>query len=941
MENSKIVISKARVHNLKSIDVEIPRNKLTVITGPSGSGKSSLAFDTIYAEGQRRYIESLSSYARQFLGQMDPPDVESITGLSPAIAIDQKTTSKNPRSTVGTVTEIYDYLRVLYARAGKPHCPHCKRPVEGQTAQQIVESLKKFPLKTKIQLLAPLIKNKKGTHKELLAQYQVQGFSRARIDGEILPLTEEIKLAKTKAHHIEVVIDRIVLKDNSEKRLTDSVEYALKIGQGSLIALTQEAEKKEKETLYSESFSCHHCDLSFPEQEPRLYSFNSPLGACPLCNGLGETSILLEEEMVLDESLPLFEGSVGPLAKKNTFVYQMVKTIVKKEAIDLELPYKKLPKKFKQLLFYGDSKVYSFSFRSMNSRFNFKKRFVGLIAWLEKRYQETESDNVRKNVEQYMRVKPCPECRGLRLSPYALSTLVADKSIMDVCHLSIEQAHAFFHNLKLDAERQFIAEKLLKEIKGRLYFLVNVGLGYLNLNRTAMTLSGGESQRIRLATQIGSALSGVLYVLDEPSIGLHQRDNEKLIQTLHSLKSLGNTVIVVEHDEETIRMADHIIDIGPGAGIHGGEIVAEGSLKSITKNTQSITGKYLLGKESIVTPKKRRKLKDFLELKEAKQNNLTGIDVKIPLKGLVCVTGVSGSGKSTLIHDILVPSIKDSLSRQKKITKKRDNLKSLVGLQKIESLIELDQTPIGRTPKSNPATYSGLFTDIRNLFAATTEAKVRGYKLGRFSFNVKGGRCESCEGNGINKIEMHFLPDVYVTCTECQGKRYNKETLSILYRGKNIADVLAMTTEEACEFFKNHSKIHRILSTFVSVGLGYMSLGQSATTLSGGEAQRLKLSRELGKKAQGHCLYVLDEPTTGLHFRDVHILLEAIQKLVDLGHTVLVIEHNMDIIKSADYIIDLGPEGGDQGGKVIAQGTPEDVAKVKGSYTGKFLKKYL
>jgi len=940
MTNDKIIISKAKVHNLKSIDVEIPRNKIVVITGVSGSGKSSLAFDTIYAEGQRRYIESLSSYARQFLGQMEPPDVESITGLSPAIAIDQKTTSKNPRSTVGTVTEIYDYLRVLYARIGTPFCPHCHIEIKGQSAEQIVESIKKWEEGIKIQILAPIFRNKKGEHREVIAEYLAQGFSRIRIDGEITTLSDEIKLQKTKAHNIDVVIDRLVIKkEGMQKRLTDSVEYALKIGHGSLIVL-QEKNEKFTETLFSERSACGKCNLSFPELEPRLYSFNSPLGACSSCNGLGESKIFIRELMILNEELPLFEGAVGPLQKKNSFLYQMVKCIVSQERINISLPLKKLPKSFIETLFAGSDKIYSYSFKSENSVFNFKKAFIGVNAWLERKYHEA-SDKTRDDLEQYMQIKSCPSCKGQRLNTFALSTKINNHSIIDACDMPIEKTFNFFDKLKLDAQKQMIAQKLLKEIKDRLSFLLNVGLNYLTLNRSAMTLSGGESQRIRLATQIGSALSGVLYVLDEPSIGLHQRDNTRLIKTLRSLKALGNTVLVVEHDEETMMNADYIIDMGPGAGIHGGEIVACGTPQEIIKSKKSLTGRFLSGEDKIATPNVRKKPMGFIHLKGAHKNNIKNLNVKFPLGGVLCITGVSGSGKSTLIHSILVPALKNTLTRESKRTYQEKNYTELSGVENIGSLIELDQSPIGRTPKSNPATYSGLFDDIRILFSVTPEAKIRGYKPGRFSFNVKGGRCESCEGNGINKIEMHFLPDVYVTCSECQGKRYNKETLSVFFKGKNIFEVLEMSVEEACSFFQNHPKIHRILQTLNDVGLGYMKLGQPATTLSGGEAQRLKLSRELAKKTQGHCLYVLDEPTTGLHLNDIKILLKAIHKLVEQGNSFLIVEHNLDVIKTSDFIIDLGPEGGSSGGMIMAQGTPEEIALNPHSYTGEYLKKVL
>ena len=929
----KIQVTKAKVHNLKNIDVSIPRHSLTVITGPSGSGKSSLAFDTIYAEGQRRYIESLSSYARQFIGQFEAPEVESITGLSPAIAIDQKSTTKNPRSTVGTITEIYDYLRLLYARLGDAHCPETGEKVSKQSPQQIVDSISKFKNGSKLQILSPVIRSKKGEHKEELAKYLSLGFSRIRLNGEIINLDESVNINKGKFNNIDIVVDRLVVKEGITPRLTDSVEQALKLSDGYLVVLAD-----DKEHFYSEKNYSFKSGKSYPDLEPRLFSFNSPLGACPTCNGLGISKRFDIDSLLVDDSLSLEEGAM-PIVKKNTFLLQMVRSVAQAEKTDLNKPFAKLSEKFRTILYDGSDKIYTYKFESENSSWNFKKEFQGVVSWLEKKYNESESERTRADLEEYMIIKKCPECKGKKLNQFALAVTIEGHSIMDVCDLPIAEAAEFFENLKFSGNRAIIAQKVLKEVRDRLTFLLNVGLNYLTLNRDAMTLSGGESQRIRLATQIGSALSGVLYVLDEPSIGLHQRDNEKLIQTLINLRDIGNTVLVVEHDEDTMMASDYLIDMGPEAGIHGGEIVAAGTPEEIKKNKKSITGKYLSGELKIQIPKKRRELKEFITLEKAREHNLQDVTLKLPLGGLTCVTGVSGSGKSTLIHKILVPAIKNHLSRGRRGS--TANYKSLSGVDKILSLIELDQSPIGRTPHSNPATYTGLFDVIRNIFSQTNESKIRGYKPGRFSFNVKGGRCETCEGNGVLKIEMHFLPDVYVTCSECRGSRYNNETLSILYRGKNIADVLAMSIEEAEPFFENHPKVNRALKVLNAVGLGYIKLGQPATTLSGGEAQRLKLSRELSKAVKGSTLYVLDEPTTGLHFEDINILLKALNKLVDQGHSLLVIEHNLDVIKTADWVIDLGPEGGKGGGMIVAEGTPEAVAKVKGSYTGRYLAKSL
>ena len=930
----KIRVTKAKVHNLKSIDVSIPRHSLTVITGPSGSGKSSLAFDTIYAEGQRRYMESLSSYARQFIGQIEAPEVESITGLSPAIAIDQKSTTKNPRSTVGTITEIYDYLRLLYARLGDAHCPETGEKVAKQSPQQIVEQILKFKTGIKLQLLSPVIRNKKGEHKEDLGKFLSMGFSKIRLNGEIFNLDDQVVIQKTKFNNIDIVVDRLVMKDGIQTRLTDSVEHALKLSDGYLVVLAD-----DKEHFYSEKNYSFKSGKSYPDLEPRLFSFNSPLGACPICNGLGISKTFDLDSLLLDETMSLEDGVI-PILKKNSFLMQMVRSVAAAEKVDIEKPFNKLSEKFLQLLYYGNGeKIYNYKFESENSSWNFKKEFPGIMAWLEKKHKESESEKTRLDLEEYMIIKKCPGCKGKKLNPFALAATLNNQSIIDVCDLSINEAAEFFEKLEFSGNQAIIAQKVLKEIKDRLKFLLNVGLNYLTLNRDAMSLSGGESQRIRLATQIGSALSGVLYVLDEPSIGLHQRDNEKLIQTLINLRDIGNTVLVVEHDEETMLASDYLIDMGPHAGLHGGEVVAAGTPEEVMKNTKSLTGKYLSGINKIHIPTERRKLSNKIILNKARENNLNDVTLHLPLGGLTCITGVSGSGKSTLVHKVLIPAVKNYLSRGRRGSSA--NYQSVTGVDKIQGVIELDQSPIGRTPHSNPATYTGLFDDIRNIYSMTNESKIRGYKPGRFSFNVKGGRCESCEGNGLLKIEMHFLPDVYITCSECRGSRYNDETLSILYRGKNIADVLAMSIEEAAPFFENHPKVNRALRVMNEVGLGYVKLGQPATTLSGGEAQRLKLSRELAKSTKGATLYVLDEPTTGLHFEDINILLKSLNKLVDQGHSLLIIEHNLDVIKTADWVIDLGPDGGKFGGQIVAEGTPETVAKVKGSYTGHYLAKAL
>lgn len=935
MSINEINIVKANVHNLKSVSLKIPKNSLTVITGPSGSGKSSLAFDTIYVEGQRRYIESLSSYARQFLGQYQPPDVESITGLSPSIAIDQKTSSKNPRSTVGTTTEIYDYMRVLFARVGVLHDIHTGVPLKKHTVPSICREILKTGDKTKIQILAPVAINAKTNIKDQISKFLTMGFSRLRIDGEIIQVDDAFKAPK-KVQSLEVVVDRLIIKDDIQKRLSDSTELALKMGNGDVSFLIED----KKVLHFSEHMKSPKTGEVYPDLEPRLFSFNSPLGACETCNGLGESKTFDLNLIMGDEDLPLLEGAIKPLTKKSSFLYKMVECMAIEEGVKLDQPFKKVNKKFRDLLFNGSDKVYTYSFTSENSHFEFSKPFPGLLSWLEKKFLESGSDKVRADLENYMNIQTCPSCHGLRLNPVALSTRISKKNIMELCSMSIEECFHFMNKLELTGEDKLIAEKLLKEITARLRFLNDVGLNYLTLNRAAMTLSGGESQRIRLATQIGSALSGVLYVLDEPSIGLHQRDNDRLIKTLKSLRDLGNTVLVVEHDEDTMLASDYLIDMGPGAGIHGGDVVSIGETQKVIKENKSATAKFLNGDFKIDIPKERREFSKFLTIKGAKENNLKNLNLKLPLGGLVCLTGVSGSGKSTLVHKVLVPAVKSQLPGDNDHHKKF-NYKSMTGQEEIKTIIELDQTPIGRTPHSNPATYTGLFDDIREIFSTTPESQIRGYKPGRFSFNVKGGRCEDCEGNGVKKIEMHFLPDVYITCSECKGTRYNNETLSVLYKGKNISEVLEMSILEASEFFKNHPKIHRVLETLVSVGLGYMKMGQPATTLSGGEAQRLKLSRELAKRTKGHCLYVLDEPTTGLHFQDIKILLDALNQLVDQGHTLLVIEHNLDVIKTADWIIDLGPEGGDKGGEIVAEGTPEEIVKNNLSQTGIYLKKVL
>ncbi|SFA44186.1 excinuclease ABC subunit A [Parageobacillus thermantarcticus] len=938
MATDKIIVKGARAHNLKNIDVEIPRDKLVVLTGLSGSGKSSLAFDTIYAEGQRRYVESLSAYARQFLGQMDKPDVDAIEGLSPAISIDQKTTSRNPRSTVGTVTEIYDYLRLLFARIGRPVCPEHGIEITSQTIEQMVDRLLAYPERTKMQILAPIVSGRKGTHAKTLEDIRKQGYVRVRVDGEMRELTENIELEKNKKHSIEVVVDRIIIKDGIASRLADSLETALKLADGKVLidVIGQE------ELLFSEKHACPYCGFSIGDLEPRLFSFNSPYGACPDCDGLGAKLEVDPDLVIPNDELTLREHAIAPWEPQSSQYYpQLLEAVCNHYGIDMDVPVKDLPKEQLDKILYGSGgeKIY---FRYQSDFGQIREQYIvfeGVIPNVERRYRETSSDYVREQMEKYMAQQPCPTCKGNRLKKESLAVLVGGKHIGEVTALSVTEALAFFENLQLSEKEQKIAHLILREIRERLGFLKNVGLDYLTLNRSAGTLSGGEAQRIRLATQIGSRLTGVLYVLDEPSIGLHQRDNDRLIATLKSMRDLGNTLIVVEHDEDTMLAADYLIDIGPGAGIHGGRVVAAGTPQEVMNNPDSLTGQYLSGKKFIPIPSERRKPDGrWIEIVGAKENNLKNVSVKIPLGTFVAVTGVSGSGKSTLVNEVLYKALAQKLHRAKA---KPGEHKTMKGLEHLDKVIDIDQSPIGRTPRSNPATYTGVFDDIREVFAATNEAKVRGYKKGRFSFNVKGGRCEACRGDGIIKIEMHFLPDVYVPCEVCHGKRYNRETLEVTYKGKNIAEVLEMTVEDALEFFENIPRIKRKLQTLYDVGLGYMKLGQPATTLSGGEAQRVKLAAELHRRSTGRTLYILDEPTTGLHVDDIARLLKVLQRLVDNGDTVLVIEHNLDVIKTADYIIDLGPEGGEQGGQIVATGTPEEVAEAENSYTGRYLKPIL
>jgi excinuclease ABC subunit A len=932
-----IVVKGAREHNLKNVDVEIPRNKLVVITGLSGSGKSSLAFDTIYAEGQRRYVESLSSYARQFLGLMEKPDVDQIDGLSPAISIDQKSTSRNPRSTVATVTEIYDYLRLLYARIGVPHCPVCGKPVARQTTQAIVDKVAALPESARLMILAPVILDKKGAFEHIPEQYMRAGFARVRVDGIVYALDEFPELDKNYKHTIEVVVDRLVNNEDSRGRLTQSVEQALEIADGKLTVANAD---NQEENSYSLMYACiDHPDVVIPELEPRTFSFNSPHGACPVCTGLGSRLEVDPELVIPNGRLTIAEGAIRPFNRINADAWytKKMQAVADRYGFTLHMPTGELKKEDLDRILYGTgNETYKVS---LGIGRTFQTTYEGVIPNLERRHKETDSDFMRRDIERFMRERPCHVCKGRRLKPEVLAITVNDSSIMDVCELSISDAITFFNKLKLNAKEQQIAHQVIKEICARLQFMDDVGLNYLNLLRSAVTLSGGEAQRIRLATQIGSGLMGVLYVLDEPSIGLHQRDNERLITTLKHLRDLGNTVLVVEHDEDTIRTADYLLDIGPGAGIHGGEVIARGTPDEVAKNPKSVTGSYLLGKKSIPTPKKRRAGNGkSLVIKGAKENNLKDVTVEIPLGKMVVVSGVSGSGKSSLINDILAKELAARLMRANEVPGRHEEIE---GIKQLDKVIDIDQSPIGRTPRSNPATYTGLFTPIRELFASTPEAKLRGYSPGRFSFNVKGGRCENCAGDGIIKIEMHFLPDVYVPCEVCHGKRYNREALEIHYKGKTISDVLAMTCETALEFFENIPSIARKLQTLVDVGLGYIALGQPATTLSGGEAQRIKLASELSRRPTGKTLYILDEPTTGLHMEDVNKLLGVLHALVDTGNSMVIIEHNLDVIKNGDWVIDMGPEGGAGGGQIVAEGTPEQIAKAKDSYTGQFLKKML
>jgi excinuclease ABC subunit A len=930
---NKIILKGCRQHNLKNIDLEIPRDKLVVITGLSGSGKSSLAFDTIYAEGQRRYVESLSAYARQFLGQMDKPDVDSIDGLSPAIAIEQKTTSKNPRSTVGTVTEIYDYLRLLFARIGRPYCYKCGKEIAAQTVQQITDAIMALPKDTRIQILAPIVRSRKGEYKKELMAASASGYVRARVDGVLRELGEYIAMDKKKKHNIEIVIDRLVVKPGIERRLAESIETALHQADGIvLVNLVDQG----KDLLYSERLACIVDGISYPELTPQIFSFNNPQGACTTCDGLGGLLELDPELIIPNANLSLREGAIKPWAKRSSFQhFQMLESIARSCDFDVNTPFKELRPHQQKMLLYGNGEN---SAKSLLARSSSCKPFEGILPILKRRYDETDSFATQWELEQYMSYQTCPDCRGSRLRKESLAIKVVGKSIHDITRMSITQARAFFSDLTLSVKETAIAHRILKEIRERLGFMVHVGLNYLTLDRASATLSGGEGQRIRLATQIGSSLVGVLYILDEPSIGLHQRDNRRLLDTLVRLRDLGNTVLVVEHDEETIRSADHVIDMGPGAGVHGGKIVAQGTPAEVQKVEESLTGQYLSGKAFITIPPKRRKFDRVINVIGSTENNLKNISVSFPLGVFTCVTGVSGSGKSTLVVDVLFRALAQRLYRS---TERAGKHKDIKGLEHIDKVIDIDQSPIGRTPRSNPATYTGVFGPIRDLFTQLPESRMRGYKPGRYSFNVKGGRCEACEGDGLIKIEMHFLPDVYVTCDVCHGSRYNRETLDIKYKNKNIAEVLALTVEQAFDFFQNVPPVKSKLQTLMDVGLGYITLGQSATTLSGGESQRVKLSKELSRRATGRTLYILDEPTTGLHFADTQRLLDMLNQLVVAGNTVVVIEHNLDVIKTADWIIDLGPEGGDRGGLIVAEGTPEEVAKMKESYTGQFLKKAL
>ena len=941
MMNDEIIIRGAKEHNLKNIDINIPKNKLVVVTGLSGSGKSSLAFDTIYAEGQRRYVESLSAYARQFLGMMEKPDVENIEGLSPAISIDQKTTSRNPRSTVGTVTEIYDFLRLLFARVGTPYCPNCGKKIEKQTIDQIVDNVMELEEGTRIQVLSPIVRSRKGEYSKLLENMQKEGFVRVKIDDELYELSDDIELDRNKKHNIDLIVDRLVVKEDIKSRLSESIETAMKYA--NQLVKIEIPNKLEK--LYSGNYSCPDCNISFEELSPRMFSFNNPMGACPDCSGIGYLMKMDPDLIIPDKTKTLYDGvkafGASTLKKGDTMARMYFESIGKHYGVDIKnKPIKKLPKEFLEKILYGtgDEEI-DFVYEGYSGVRKFTQPFEGVIPTLDRRYRETKSDGMRQFYELYMSNSPCYTCNGARLKKEVLSIKIGNKNISQITELSIRQLKDYLNKLKLTQKQQMIANVVLKEINVRLQFLMDVGLEYLTLSRSAGTLSGGEAQRIRLATQIGSGLSGVLYILDEPSIGLHQRDNDKLLATLRKLRDLGNTLIVVEHDEDTMYAADQIIDIGPGAGVHGGYVIAQGTAEEIKNVPESITGRYLSGRDKISVPKKRRKSNGYaIEIVKAKENNLKDVSVNIPLGVFNCITGVSGSGKSTLVNEVLYKNVAKELYKSNEKPGKCDKIK---GLEHIDKVINIDQSPIGRSPRSNPATYTGVFDIIRDLFAETNEAKMRGYAKGRFSFNVSGGRCEACQGDGVHKIEMNFLPDVYVPCEVCHGKRYNRETLEVKYKGKNIADVLDMTVEEALEFFANMPRIKTKIQTLSDVGLGYIKLGQPSTTLSGGEAQRVKLATELSKRATGKTLYILDEPTTGLHIADVHKLVDILQRLVDTGNTILVIEHNLDLIKTADYIIDLGPEGGDNGGQVVAVGTPEHICKNDNSYTGKFLKKYL
>ena len=939
-ERKYIKIRGANEHNLKNIDVDIPRDEFVVLTGLSGSGKSSLAFDTIYAEGQRRYMESLSSYARQFLGQMEKPNVEKIEGLSPAISIDQKSTNRNPRSTVGTVTEIYDYFRLLYARVGIPHCPKCGREIKKQTVDQMVDQIMTLPERTKIQLLAPVVRGRKGEHQKLLEQAKRSGYVRVIVDGSMYELTEEIKLDKNKKHNIEIVVDRLMVKPGIEKRLSDSIENVLELSKGLMTVDVIDG----KPIQFSESFSCPDCGISIGEIEPRSFSFNNPFGACPTCFGLGYKMEFDVDLMIPDKRLSIAEGAIQVMGWQSctdpsSFTYAVLKALTEEYHFSLETPFQDYPDEIKYVILHGtDGKELKVHYKGMRGEGIYDVAFEGLIRNVQRKYRETGSDTMKQEYEQFMRITPCETCKGQRLKAESLAVTVADKNIYEITSMSVKSLGSFLNDMELSHQQHLIGDQILKEIRARVGFLNEVGLDYLSLSRATGTLSGGEAQRIRLATQIGSGLVGVAYILDEPSIGLHQRDNDKLLGALKNLKDLGNTLIVVEHDEDTMLAADYIVDIGPGAGAHGGQVIACGTAEEIMKNKNSVTGAYLSGRIKIPVPSERRKPTGFLKIKGARENNLKNIDVKVPLGIMTCITGVSGSGKSSLTNEILYKRLARDLNRARCIPGKHDDI---LGIEQLDKVIDIDQSPIGRTPRSNPATYTGVFDMIRDLFAATPDAKAKGYKKGRFSFNVKGGRCEACSGDGILKIEMHFLPDVYVPCEVCGGKRYNRDTLEVKYKGKSIYDVLDMTVEEALKFFENVPAIARKIQTLYDVGLSYVKLGQPSTELSGGEAQRIKLATELSKRSTGKTIYILDEPTTGLHFADVHKLIEILRRLSDGGNTVIVIEHNLDVIKTADYIIDMGPEGGDGGGTVIAQGTPEEVAEVPGSYTGYYVKKYL